>query len=151
MAISWLARTRYLLGVELLNWQGRIMPHILSHDYSWVETSALETLTKFNRQAADYGYLPAEVEQIKSDLNSIHENAQSESGEALLSLMKKFYQEVSDATNRAFARCQAQYEAGIIKWGSERMTEVISPTVEGPGEPVPPEYRYLIGWLQEPP
>jgi hypothetical protein len=126
------------------------MPHILSHDYDWVEASALETLTRFNRQAADYGYLPAEVEQIKSDLNSIHENAQSESGEALLSLMKKFYREVSDATNRAFARCQAQYEAGIIKWGSERMTEVISPTVEGPGEPVPPEYRYLTGWLQEP-
>ncbi len=149
MSISWFCRTRYLLGVELLNLQGRFISHILSHDYGWVETTALETVTKFNRQAADYGYLPAEVEQIKSDLNSIHENAQSESGEALLSLMKKFYQEVSDATNRAFARCQAQYEGGIIKWGSERMTEVISPTVEGPGEPVPPEYRYLIGWLQE--
>ena len=151
MAISWLARTRYLLGVELLNWQGRIMPHILSHDYNWVEVSTLETLNKFNRQASDYSYLPTEVEQIRSDLNAIRENAHSESAEALLSAARKLYKDVFDATNRAFARSQEQYEAGIIKWGSERAAaEVISPTVEGPGEPVPPEYRYLIGWLQEP-
>jgi len=150
MAISWLARTRYLLGVELLNWQGRIMPHILSHDYNWVEVSTLETLNKFNRQASDYSYLPTEVEQIRSDLNAIRENAHSQSAEALLNAARKLYKDVSDATNRAFARSQEQYEAGIIKWGSEQaVAEVISPTVEVPGEPVPPEYRYLIGWLQE--
>jgi hypothetical protein len=127
------------------------MPHILSHDYNWVETAALETLTRFNRQASDYSYLPAEVEQIRGDLNAIRENAHSESAEVLLSAARKLYKDVSDATNRAFARSQEQYEAGIIKWGSERAAaEVISPTVEGPGEPVPPEYRYLTGWLREP-
>jgi len=151
MAISWLARTRYLLGVELLNWQGRILPHILSRDYSWVEASVLETLSKFNRQASDYSYTPTEVEQIRSDLNAIRENAHSQSGEALLSAANKLYKDVFDATNRAFAKSQEQYEAGIIKWGNERAAaEVISPAVEGPGEQIPPEYRYLIGWLREP-
>ena len=150
MAISWLARTRYLLGVELLNWLGRIMPHILSRDYSWVEASALETLNKFNRQANDYGYTPAEVELIRDDLQKIQLNAHVQSETGLKGVTAKFYADVFNATNRAFAQCQAQFEAGTVKWGTERVAEVISPAVEGPGEPIPPEYRYLIGWLREP-
>jgi len=126
------------------------MPHILSRDYSWVEASALETLNKFNRQANDYGYTPAEVELIRDDLQKIQLNAHVQSETGLKGVTAKFYADVFNATNRAFAQCQAQFEAGTVKWGTERVAEVISPAVEGPGEPIPPEYRYLIGWLQAP-
>lgn len=150
MGISDFARVRFLHGVELANIGDRMSAYIKTDDYASAASTTARVLDDFNRKTNEYGFEPAQIDRIRQDLSNIRKQAEAHDKAALLNSLRNLKGDVMPASYKSFATVQQQYEQGIIKWGNERVAEVISPAVEGPGEAVPAEYRYLIGWLREP-
>ena len=133
VGISDFARLRFLLGVELANTGDRMSAYIKTGDYASVISTAARALDNFNRKATEYGYEPAVIERIRQDLTNIQKQAEAKDVAGLRNSLTILKSDVMPASYKSFATAQQQFEAGIVKWGNGR--KVISPTVEGPGEP----------------